>query len=69
MQCHFILSKIYQGEESIGHSGGGLISHMTYMIYLPVHEVSILVIINVWNNACIDAIKDALIRMVLENLC
>ena len=42
---------------------------MTYRIYLPVHEVSILVIINDWNSACIDAIKDALIRIVLENLC
>jgi len=44
-----------------------LYRNMTYMIYLPVHEVSFLVIINDWNNDFIDSIKDAFIRIVLEN--
>ena len=55
------------GEVSIGHTGG-FITHMTYMVYLPDHDVSIAVMINDWNSGCIEAIKDGLIRVVLDHL-
>ena len=55
------------GEESIGHTGGA-IEHIIHMMFLPEHGVSIVIMVNDWNGDCIEAIKDALIQVVLEHL-
>lgn len=55
------------GKEAIGH-GGGNIGTSTYMVYLPEHHVSIVVMINAFPSASIDVITKGLIRAVLRDL-
>lgn len=54
------------GEEAIGH-GGGNIGSATYMVYLPVHEVSVIVMVNAYPTKCADEIAKGLIREVLRD--
>jgi len=55
------------GEDAIGH-GGGNIGTTTYMVYLPEHHVSIVVMINAFPNQGADAITKSLIRIVLREM-
>ncbi|MBN1763753.1 MAG: beta-lactamase family protein [Sedimentisphaerales bacterium] len=55
------------GKQAIGHSGGN-IGTTTYMVYLPEHNVSIVVMINAFPNKSADYITKKLIRAVLRDL-
>jgi len=55
------------GERAIGHSGGN-IGTTTYMVYLPEHNVSIVVMINAFPNKSASYITKKLIRAVLRDL-
>jgi hypothetical protein len=59
--------KISFGERAIGH-GGGNIGTTTYMVYLPDHQVSIVVMINAFPNEGADAILIGLEKAILKNL-
>ena len=54
------------GEEAIGH-GGGNIGSATYMVYLPEHEVSVVVMVNAFPTRCADDIAKGLLRVVLRD--
>jgi len=54
------------GEEAVGH-GGGNIGSVTYMVYLPEHEVSVVVMVNAFPTRCADDIAKGLIRVVLRD--
>jgi D-alanyl-D-alanine carboxypeptidase len=53
------------GEEAIGH-GGGNIGSATYMVFLPKHEISIVVMVNAYPTNSADTITKGLIREVLR---
>jgi D-alanyl-D-alanine carboxypeptidase len=53
------------GEEAIGH-GGGNIGSVTYMVYLPEHMVSVVVMVNAFPTSCADDIAKGLVREVLR---
>lgn len=55
------------GEESIGHTGG-FVGYITYMLYLPEHDVAIVVMVNDHNEDCINAIKNSLVQVVMDHL-
>ena len=55
------------GKEAIGH-GGGNIGTTTYMVYLPEHHVSIVVMVNAFPNQGADVITKSLIRIVLREM-
>lgn len=55
------------GERAIGH-GGGNIGTTTYMVYLPEHNVSIVVMINAFPNKSAGYITKKLMRAVLRDL-
>ena len=55
------------GKKAIGH-GGGNIGSSTYMVYFPEYHISIVVMINAYPNAGVDAITKGLIRIVLRDL-
>ena len=55
------------GERAIGH-GGGNIGTTTYMVYLPEHNVSIVVMINAFPNKSADYMTKKLISAVLRDL-
>jgi D-alanyl-D-alanine carboxypeptidase len=55
------------GERAIGH-GGGNIGTTTYMVYLPEHNISIVVMVNAFPNKSANYITKKLIRAVLRDL-
>ena len=55
------------GERAIGH-GGGNIGTTTYMVYLPEHNTSVVVMINAFPNKSADYITKKLIRAVLRDI-
>ena len=55
------------GKQAIGHSGGN-IGSSTYMVYLPEHNVSIVVMINAFPNKSARYITKKLIRAVLKDI-
>jgi D-alanyl-D-alanine carboxypeptidase len=55
------------GKQAIGHSGGN-IGTSTYMVYLPEHNVSIVVMINAFPNKSARYITKKLIRTVLRDI-
>jgi D-alanyl-D-alanine carboxypeptidase len=55
------------GESAIGHAGGN-IGTTTYMVYLPDHHVSVVVMINAHPNEGADAIVKGLTKVVLKDL-
>lgn len=59
--------KITSGERAIGH-GGANIGTSTYMVYIPEHHVSIVVMINAFPNEGVDEITKGLIKVVLKDL-
>jgi D-alanyl-D-alanine carboxypeptidase len=61
------IKKISFGERAIGH-GGGNIGTTTYMVYLPDHQVSIVVMINAFPNKSAEAILKGLTKVVLKDL-
>ena len=62
-----ILPALIAGEEAFGH-GGWVFGYRTAMIYFPEYGVSISILMNENNDACIYAIADALVRVVLDYL-
>ena len=60
-------SKLSYGQHAIGH-GGGNIGTSTYMVYLPEHQVSIVVMINAFPNKAADVITRGLIKVILKDL-
>jgi len=58
---------ISYGEYAIGHAGGN-IGTTTYMVYLPDHHVSIVVMINAFPNDGAEAILRGLEKEVLQDL-
>jgi len=59
--------KASSGVRAIGH-GGGNIGTTTYMVYIPEHHVSIVVMINAFPNHGADEITKGLIKVVLKDL-
>ena len=55
------------GEHAIGHAGGN-IGTTTYMVYLPDHHVSIVVMINAFPNDGMEEILKGLEKVVLQDL-
>ena len=55
------------GEKAFGH-GGGNIGSTTYMVYLPVHHVSVVVSINAFPNQSAKYITRGLIRLILKDI-
>ena len=55
------------GKQAIGHAGGN-IGSTTYMVYLPEHHVSIVVMVNAFPNKSAGAITRGLIRTILKDL-
>ena len=55
------------GEQAIGH-GRGNIGSATYMVYLPEHRVSVVVMVNAFPTSCADTIAKGLIREVLKDM-
>jgi len=53
------------GEKAIGH-GGGNIGTSAYMMYLPEHRLSIVVMINAFHGKCLDYITGKLVRVGTE---
>lgn len=58
---------ISYGESAIGHAGGN-IGTTTYMVYLPDHHVSIVVMINEYPNEGAEEITKNLVKVVLKDL-
>jgi D-alanyl-D-alanine carboxypeptidase len=61
------IRKISSGQRAIGH-GGGNIGTTTYMVYLPDHHVSVVVMINAFPNEGAEAITKGLIKAVLQDV-
>ena len=61
------LPVLFAGEEAIGH-GGWVFGYRTAMAFFPEYDVSMSILMNENNDACIIAIADALIRVVLDYL-
>ena len=55
------------GERAIGHAGGN-IGTTTYMVYLPDHHVSIVVMINAYPNKGAEEITKGLEKVILQDL-
>lgn len=55
------------GERAIGHAGGN-IGTTTYMVFLPDHHVSIVVMINAFPNEGAEAITKGLEQVILQDL-
>jgi len=55
------------GERAIGHAGGN-IGTTTYMVYLPDHQVSVVVMINAYPNDGAEAITKGLLKVILKDL-
>jgi len=55
------------GEQAIGH-GGGNIGSATYMVYLPEHNVSVVVMVNAFPTRCADTVAKGLIKNVLKDM-
>jgi D-alanyl-D-alanine carboxypeptidase len=55
------------GEKAIGH-GGANIGTAAYMMYLPEHRVSIVLMINAFNNKCLNYIAEELVSITVEHL-
>lgn len=53
------------GEKAIGHSGAN-IGTSAYMVYLPKHHITIVVMINDFNHDCSHAITKALTKVILK---
>ena len=60
-------NKISYGEYAIGHAGGN-IGTTTYMLYLPDHNVSIVVMINAFPNDGAEEITKGLEKIILKDL-
>ena len=58
---------IAYGQYAIGHAGGN-IGTSTYMIYLPDHDVSIVVMINAFPSDGAEEITNGLVKVVLKDL-
>ncbi len=58
--------KASSGERAIGH-GGGNIGTTTYMVYIPEHHVSVVVMINAFPNEGADEITKGLIKVILKD--
>lgn len=56
---------IASGEKSIGHCGGN-IGTTTYMVHLPEHHMSVVVMINAFPNRCAGVITKGLISNILR---
>lgn len=59
--------KASSGVRAIGHAGGN-IGTTTYMVYIPEHRVSVVVMINAYPNEGADALVKGLIKVVLKDL-
>jgi D-alanyl-D-alanine carboxypeptidase len=55
------------GEKAIGH-GGANIGTAAYMIYLPEHHASIVLMINAFNNKCLNYIAEELVSITADHL-
>jgi D-alanyl-D-alanine carboxypeptidase len=55
------------GERAIGHAGGN-IGTTTFMVYLPDHHVSIVVMINAFPNEGAESISKGLVKVILQDL-
>jgi D-alanyl-D-alanine carboxypeptidase len=55
------------GEKAIGH-GGGNIGTAAYMMYLPEHRLSVVLMINAFNNKCLNHITGHLVGISTEYL-
>jgi D-alanyl-D-alanine carboxypeptidase len=55
------------GERAIGHAGGN-IGTTTYMVYLPDHHVSVVVMINAYPNDGAEEITKGLEKVILQDL-
>jgi len=53
------------GERAVGHSGGN-IGTSVYMVHLPEHHFTVVVMINDFNHKCSQAITEGLITKVLK---
>jgi len=58
---------ISQGKLAIGHAGGN-IGSTTYMVYLPEHHISVVVMVNAFPNQGAEYITKGLIRVVLKDI-
>ncbi len=58
---------LVDGEKAIGH-GGANIGTAAYMMYLPEHRMSIVLMINAFNNKCINHITEDLVSISTEYL-
>jgi D-alanyl-D-alanine carboxypeptidase len=61
------LRRMGSGETAVGHSGGE-IGASAFMVHLPEHHVSVVVMINSFNGRCSEAIARGLITTVLKDL-
>ncbi len=59
------VKRISSGETAVGHSGAN-IGTSTYMVHLPDHHISVVVMINSFNHDCSQAITTDLITTVLK---
>jgi len=61
------IKRISSGERGIGHSGAN-IGTSAYMVHLPDYHVTVVVMINSYNNDCSAAVTKELIASVLKEL-
>ncbi|GAH03431.1 unnamed protein product, partial [marine sediment metagenome] len=61
------LRRISSGERAIGHSGAN-IGTSVYMVHLPEHHFTVVVMINDFNHKCSQAITEDLIANILREL-
>jgi len=59
------VKRISSGEIAVGHSGAN-IGTSAYMVHLPDHHISVVVMINSFNHDCSQAITTDLITTVLR---
>jgi len=59
------VKRMSSGETAVGHSGAN-IGTSTYMVHLPDHHISVVVMINCFNHDCSQAITTDLITTVLK---
>jgi CubicO group peptidase (beta-lactamase class C family) len=55
------------GEKAIGH-GGANIGTAAYMMYLPEHRLSVVLMINAFHNKCLNYITEELVSISVEYL-
>jgi len=58
--------KITNGKTAIGHGGGG-IGSATYMIYLPLYHVSVVVMVNAYPTNSVDYFSKDLIKEIIKS--